>query len=95
MISAQEVQEEIDLILGSNLLAKTTIAKLDPQVAIRTLGHHTVPDGCANRQIDILLQKPKTSKGHVKAISLKSGCLHTLQDIFFPATSFPLGVSNN
>jgi len=84
----------IELTSGDNYLQKTLVTKKHPEEAVRTLGCYIAPNGSSKMQIEILLQKASHFRKVVTCPTVSKVDAYILYKVFFfPAISYPLGVS--
>jgi len=85
---------DVLLTSGGNLRDTVKIPRLNPNQASKTLGCYIAPNGSSTTQVQVLLKKAEQFKRVMTAPSVSKVDAYILYRVFFfPATSFPLGVS--
>ena len=85
---------DVLLTSGGNLRDTVRIPTLSPDQASKTLGCYIAPNGSSVTQVQVLLKKAEQFKCMMSSPAVSKVDAYILYCIFFfPATSFPLGVS--
>ena len=85
---------DILLTSGGNLSNTVRIPRLGPGQASKTLGCYIAPNGSSATQVQVLLKKAEQFKHVISSPAVSKVDAYILYHVFFfPATSFPLGVS--
>jgi len=99
-IGVAHLQTNIDtpanilLSSGGNLSDTVRIPRLGPGQALKALGCYIAPNGSLATQVHVLLKKTEQFKYVMSSPSVSKVDAYILYRVlFFPATSFPLGVS--
>jgi len=85
---------DVLLTSGENLSNTIKIPRLSPDQASKTLGCYIAPNGSSATQVQVLLKKAEQFKRVMSSLAVSKVDAYILYRVFFfPATSFPLGVS--